>query len=216
MTNGVFIVVDGIDGCGKTTVAEHLTHELKGNYIKALGQGVISSAVRERFMCPTSPQDNIDAAIWMTASLRETYSDYIKPMLSAGKILIVDRWVSSLFAYQLYPKTDECPTLRTINALVTGHGERSLFPVPPDLYIWCDTDQETASSRIKKRNECDRMDILDRYKKDIIHRGFEQYYATNVDKKAMLDTSADITTTVTNALSLVHENILNISKRITS
>src|SRR5207248_1337424 len=100
---GFFVVIEGIDGCGKTTQAEllakycsenNLAHVLskeptKGKY----GTSIRESAARGRL----SVEEEIDLLLKDRA---EHVKNVINPALRAGKIVILDRYYFSMAAYQ--------------------------------------------------------------------------------------------------------------------
>ena len=107
---GILVVVEGVDGVGKTT-AIHSAY----NQLKALGYDVVKtsesaksvegidntfasilvSQVREMYT-----QEQADAttqSLMINAARRAHYQNVIEPLLKAGKVIIMDRFYLSTF-----------------------------------------------------------------------------------------------------------------------
>ena len=105
MGRGFFIVLEGVDGSGKTTQARLLAEALRvRGFEVALTQepseGPIGKKIREYLSGPTrhlTPQEEL--ALFM-ADRREHVERVIRPALAEGKIVISDRYYFSSAAYQ--------------------------------------------------------------------------------------------------------------------
>src|SRR4051794_35061604 len=121
-STGIFIVVDGIDGAGKTTQVQ-----LIGDALEAAGEVVVRS--KEPTNGPWGQKLRASAAngrLPLDAELRafvedrkEHVASVIRPAMDDGKIVIVDRYFYSTIAYQGSRGADACS--------VEGD-MRSLFP----------------------------------------------------------------------------------------
>lgn len=143
---GFLVVVEGIDGCGKTTQIEllarfctenRLAHVVskeptKGKY----GMQIRNSAHHGRM----SVQDEIDL---LRKDRQEHVEDVIAPALRAEKIVILDRYYFSTAAYQGAHGADA--------DLILADNER--FAPQPDLLIVLDVSPQTGIARIKNRGD---------------------------------------------------------------
>lgn len=146
LPRGVLLAFEGIDGSGKSTQARMLVE-----WAKKLGLDVISSReptdgpwgkkIREaRFTARMSPEDELEAFI---ADRKEHVETLIRPGLSRGALVVIDRYYYSTVAYQgargLEPK-----------ALLLRN--RSFAPVP-DMVVLVDVEPKAALERISSRGE---------------------------------------------------------------
>src|SRR5687767_11083693 len=103
MQRGLFIVIEGIDGTGKSTQAKRL-----GEWFLAQGREVVLSreptdgpwGKKLRDSAATgrlSPQDELQ---YFLNDRREHVEEKIQPALAGGKVVILDRYYFSTMAYQ--------------------------------------------------------------------------------------------------------------------
>ncbi len=146
MSQGLFIVIEGIDGTGKSTQARRL-----GEWFTQQGREVIvsreptdgpwgkklrDSAATERL----SPETELE---FFLNDRREHVDNLIKPSLAAGKIVILDRYYFSTMAYQGARGFDPLEIRKRNEA----------FAPRPDLLLILDLDVETAHTRIGIRGD---------------------------------------------------------------
>lgn len=141
----MFIVVDGIDGSGKSTLARELKTELEVTHSVFLtgeptsysiwGQRLRRSAVEGRLpIAQELEYFRIDRA-WHL-------DHHIKPALSAGDVVISDRYVDSTLAFQAKDADDAEALYRSmINEILI-----------PDITFIINCSVDVAIQRIKKRD----------------------------------------------------------------
>lgn len=104
----MLVVFEGLDNTGKTTHAQALTQSLqmlfgddKVMYLKEPGGSLLSLKIRELIaedpFMPADAQGHL-----YTAGMLYTDTKVIKPALADGKIVIIDRYVQSTYAYQVF------------------------------------------------------------------------------------------------------------------
>lgn len=152
---GRFIVIDGPDGCGKTTQTELLADWLKekGVAVEAFrepGGTAIGEKVRQILLNPNHIAMDTSAEVMLYMAARvQLWQEKIAPALKENKCIILDRWLSSTCAYQGY---------------AGGFGMEKVIKIAgdclerpwPDLTIILDVDLETASQRLNR--DLDRME----------------------------------------------------------
>jgi dTMP kinase len=156
---GILIVFEGIDGTGKSTQAKRL-----GDWFTAEGREVVLS--REPTAGPWGRKLRDSAATGRLAAEDElTYflkdrsqhvEELIAPALSAGKVVILDRYYFSTMAYQGSRGFDPAEIRR----------KNEVFAPVPNLLLILDLDVDSSLARIGARgdvaNEFEQRENLDR------------------------------------------------------
>lgn len=109
MSNGILVALEGIEGAGKTTLANDLCdyYRLVRGYdvtkVREPGGTEIAEKVREVLVNrPTSDFDKRANFLLFSAARAEVVSKVIKPALEKGHLVITDRYIASSLAYQGY------------------------------------------------------------------------------------------------------------------
>jgi len=153
MKKGKFIVIDGGDGCGKSTIIEHLksiyTDLNKMVFTREPGGSPFAEKVRNLVLDPEAKKASgyvHFGLIW--ASRADHLEKLVMPFLDAGKNVITDRFDSSTYAYQIFAQ-------KTQNLKELFNQVRQKYVVErclPDLYIYLDVDPTEGIKRINGRN----------------------------------------------------------------
>jgi dTMP kinase len=141
---GVFIVIEGLDGSGKTTQANILAKKLSEDY-KVLctaepSQGKIGSFIRENCLYEEKRLPLEAEALLFAADRIEHMQNEISPALAQDKIVICDRYIYSSLAYQGNTGLS-LDWIKTINA-------RAL---EPDFSIFIDVSPERVLERLQRK-----------------------------------------------------------------
>lgn len=154
---GKFITFEGCDGCGKSTQLKMLSEYLTQNGVEHIftrepGGGKISEAIREILLSGKNMEmtDECEALLY-AASRVQHLNDRVEPALSAGKLVICDRYVDSSLAYQAYARGLGKEFIEKINAF-------ALEKYLPDLTIFIDLSPEDAFRRKKGADADDRLE----------------------------------------------------------
>jgi dTMP kinase len=105
-SSGKMIVLDGPDGCGKTTQAGLLVEAMRGRGLSVLavrdpGGTALSERIRRLLLGPDAGDISARAEVLLyMASRAELVARIIRPALEQGRIVIADRFYSSSAAYQ--------------------------------------------------------------------------------------------------------------------
>ena len=144
---GKFIVLDGPDGCGKSTQVRLLAEALEQTGIETIslrdpGGTNIGEQIRQILLRNDNQAMSVrcEALLYM-ASRAQLYEESIKPALAEGKCVICDRWLSSTYAYQAVAGKIGVDWLEQ---LATASLERSW----PDLTIIIDVPSEIGLQRV--------------------------------------------------------------------
>lgn len=104
--SGVFITLEGPDGCGKTTQAALLAAALsaRGNEVVCLrepGGTPLSEKIRALLLDPAHTDMCSDCELLLyEASRAQLTRQVIEPALAHGKVVVCDRYYDSTYAYQ--------------------------------------------------------------------------------------------------------------------
>lgn len=146
MKKGLFITLEGADGCGKTTqlnlLKEYLTS--KGYEIVVTrepgGKG-LGEKLREILLnYDGEVSDRCEAFLYL-ADRAQNIDTIIKPAINSGKIVLCDRHTDSSVAYQGYGREQNIDNINMLNELAVNG-------VHPDLTIVFDIDTETSMERV--------------------------------------------------------------------
>lgn len=146
---GLFIVFDGIDGCGKSTAIENSKKYLEEKgmdvvLIREPGTTDISEQIREVILSSKNKDMNVTTeTLLFTAARADLVQKVILPALEENKIVLCDRYVYSTFVYQGYVKRLNLSYISNIH----DH-----FPVP-DITLIFNVDYREAINRLKYRAE---------------------------------------------------------------
>ena len=157
MSRGKFITFEGCDGCGKSTQlkmwSEYLTAQgIEHIFTREPGGGKISEAIREILLNGKNMEmtDECEALLYAAARAQHL-ADRVEPALSAGKLVICDRYVDSSFAYQAYGRGLPKEFVAKINAF-------ALENYLPDATVFIDLTPEEAFARKHGADENDRLE----------------------------------------------------------
>lgn len=152
---GKFLVLDGPDGCGKSTQTRLLSEWIAGHGVDVVsyrdpGTTQVGEKIREILLdvAHKGMGDNVEVLLYMAARA-QLWKEHIGPDLAAGKCVLMDRWLSSTCAYQGF--AGGFGVEKVINI-----GTDALERIWPDVTIVLDVDTETAASRMQR--DLDRME----------------------------------------------------------
>lgn len=122
-TGGVFITLEGADGCGKSTQAELIACALEaaGKELVRLrepGGTPISEKIRTLLLDPANAEMVPEAELMLyEASRAQLTREVIEPALARGAVVLCDRYYDSTYAYQAGGRGLDDALVRRANAL---------------------------------------------------------------------------------------------------
>ena len=141
---GVFICIEGLDGCGKTTQAKLLVKKLKKHYDAVYtaepSRGKIGKFIKKNCLHSEKRGSVLVEALLFTADRVDHVQNEILPALSKGRVVVSDRYVYSSYAYQGAAGL-ELEWIETLNECA----------IRPDLAIFIDVKPETVVQRLKRK-----------------------------------------------------------------
>ena len=193
---GKFIVLDGPDGCGKSTQTKMLCLWLESKKTPTIrfrdpGDTLIGEKIRQILLTPEHDAMGVRSELLLYMAARaQLWEEKIQPALKSKKCVILDRWISSTCAYQ-----GHAGRFGVENVIALA--EQSLERVWPDLTIILDVDLQTAAKRMDRA--LDRMEQKGDAYREKVRKGFLQLPNYN-NSIVIIDSATDIET--------VHEKIV--------
>jgi dTMP kinase len=199
--SGKFIVIDGPDGCGKTTQVKLLVDWLTKQGIDAVsfrepGATAIGEKIRQILLNPEHIAMTTAAEVMLYMAARvQLWQEKISPALKQNKCVVTDRWLSSTCAYQ---------------GFAGGFGAGKVIKIAkdcltspwPDLTIILDVDLKTAATRLK--SNLDRMEQKgDSYHKKV-REGFLKLAKGRKDF-VVIDAADDIETVLEQIINTIEK-----------
>jgi dTMP kinase len=142
----LFLVLDGIDGCGKTTQASKLVERLARGaakpplHLREPGSTAAGERIRELVL---SREQELDAGVELllfAAARRQMLAEIVAPALSEGRDVVCERFHASTFAYQAV--AGGLPERDVLALLARWAGDPA-----PDAIVVIDVAPERAASR---------------------------------------------------------------------
>ena len=208
---GKFIVLEGLEGAGKTTAREAVIHALQEmgvhDFVFTREPGGTPLAEKLRTLIKAESEEVItDKAelLMLYAARIQLVENVIKPALNQGKWVIGDRHDMSSQAYQGGGRGLDLALLDTLKQTILGTFE-------PDLTLYLDIDPKVGLSRARSRGQLDR---IEKQQLDFFHRTRDRYLALvknnpkaiYIDANQPLETvSAAIQSAVKNWVKSLHD-----------
>jgi dTMP kinase len=210
LKSGIFIVFEGIDGCGKTTQKDLLADFLsqKGYPVETTrepGGTLLGELIRELVLNPKYQEmfPLAETLLYLTDRAQHVGQKII-PALKAGRIVISERYTDSTLAYQGFGRGLDQAMLNQLNNLVTQG-------LKPHLTILLDIPPEIARIRLVSRKPGLQLDRLEQEKLVFYRRVREGYLALaqkRPDSYVVLDACQPPIITHQTIRQLVEERIL--------
>ena len=146
---GMLLTFEGIDGSGKSTQAGLLAESLRREgreVVLTREPGGSDGAEEIRSLVLQGDPDRWSAEteiLLFTAARRDHLERTIEPALTAGKVVVCDRFADSTRMYQGLSRGDLRGLVDRLHSLVIGR--------EPDLTLLIDMDPETGLSRARGR-----------------------------------------------------------------
>lgn len=200
--SGKFIVLDGPDGCGKTTQCALLAEWLKENGVEVVslrdpGDTSIGEKIRQILLNPEHIKMSTTAEVLLYMAARiQLWEEKIAPALEQKKCVILDRWLSSTCAYQGHAGGFG------INQVIKLATDSLKMPWP-DLTVILDVDARIGLRRLNR--DLDRMEQKDEEYHQKVREGFLKL-AHRQRNFLVVDATGDI--------EAVHKKVIEVVEKI--
>ncbi len=168
----LYLVVEGPDGCGKSTQAAMLTRWLKEQgrdtvHLREPGSTPVGESLRALLLAPqTGDLSPVAEALLFSAARTEMIRTSVAPALRAGTIVVAERCYLSTWVYQGFAADAGVPldVLRELTRHVQGD-------VWPDRIFVLDVPYDTGSSRVGRP---DRIESRSREYHERVRAGYAE------------------------------------------
>jgi dTMP kinase len=148
---GRLITIEGLDGAGKTTLADALVPALAARgadvaLLREPGGVELSERIRTLVKDPALAVDPRAEALLYAAARAQLCAERLVPLLDAGRWVLLDRFVDSSLAYQGAGRALGVDAVRAINAFGMGG-------LVPDRTLLLRVDTATRDARRSVRGE---------------------------------------------------------------
>ncbi|HBS48334.1 TPA: dTMP kinase [Candidatus Dependentiae bacterium] len=149
MKKGLLITIEGIEGCGKSTLSNNLFKKLQESNSKLFltkepGQTIIGEKIKKILYEEKHQMAAKTEFLLFAANRAQHFHEIIVPKLNDNYIIISDRMGDSSIAYQGFGLGLDIETLQDIN-------KWAMNDISPDLTIYVRLDIETAFKRLSSR-----------------------------------------------------------------
>ncbi|EEP43761.1 dTMP kinase [Collinsella intestinalis DSM 13280] len=190
-SRGLFITVEGIDGCGKSTQARLIAAALEaaGHDVLRLREpgGVkISEQIREILLDPANVEmGDVCELLLYEAARAQLVHQVIRPALAAGKTVVCDRFYDSTTAYQAFADGLD-------RNMVSQANELAVDGCRPDLTLVFDLPVEDALRRRSGREAEDRLELKGLEFQERVAAGFRAVAVDEPDRVKLIDAGGSI------------------------
>jgi len=168
---GFFVVLEGPEGSGKSTLIGPLAERLKAGKVEPVvvrepGGTRAAEMARQALLDPEHPVGPVAELFFYLAARADLVQTVIQPALAAGRVVLSDRFALSTEAYQMAGRGLDPAMVRAANQAAT-------LGLQPDLTLILDLLPELGQARQLAAGK--RQDRLDRESADF-HRRVVEYY----------------------------------------
>ena len=193
---GRFVVLEGIDGCGKSTQIEALRRWLPTSGLLATGAELLvtrepggtalGAALRQLLLHPpgeAAPEPMAELLLY-AADRAQHVEQCIRPALAAGHWVLSDRYSGSTAAYQGYGRGLDLARIAQLEQLATGG-------LAPDLTLWLELPLaeslrrrgERTADRIEASGEAFLQRVIDGFAELGAAQGWRRVDATGAPQQ---------------------------------
>lgn len=158
MARGRLITIEGLDGAGKSTLADSLARELAARapsveLLREPGGVEVSERIRALVKDPALSIAPRAEALLYAAARAQLVEQRLQPLLTSGTIVLLDRFVDSSLAYQGAGRSLGVEDVRAVNRFATG-------PLAPDRTLLLRISPADGRARQRDRDEApDRLEL---------------------------------------------------------
>lgn len=147
MTRGFFLVIEGTEGAGKSTLAAGLAARFRAVgadplQVREPGGTTVAERIRALLLDPAHPIEAVSELFLFLAARTDLVARVIRPALDAGRVVLADRFQLSTEAYQCGGRGLDRSLFLQANRAATGG-------LQPDLTLVLDLPPDQGLARIR-------------------------------------------------------------------
>lgn len=202
--NSKFIVFEGPDGSGKSTILKKVKESLSNEGYEIYdfrepGGTDISEKIREIILDNSNQEMTARCeALLYAASRAQLLEEKIKPLLEKNAIVLCDRFVLSSLMYQGIGRGLGVESVKQINDFAIGR-------IRPDLTIFFNIDYKTAIDRKRKNFVSDRLENEEDSFHKKIFDGYIELSKKYKDEIVSVDATKSIESVTEDCLSIIYK-----------
>lgn len=158
--SGFFLVVEGPEGAGKSTLVAGLAARMRAAGIEPVavrepGGTPAAEALRAAFLDPEHPLAANTELLYVTAARAHLLQNVIRPALAAGRVVLSDRYDLSTYAYQAAGRGLDPDHVAFVNRMATGGLRPHLtlvLDIPPEVGRQRQADGGKAGDRLEQED----------------------------------------------------------------
>jgi len=199
---GSFIVLEGGEGAGKSTVLAALAAHLRTS-----GRGVVETRepggttlgerIRALILDARGVDDALAELLLFEAARAHLVATVIRPALDRGDVVLCDRFSASSVAYQAYGRGVPREIVERANGIATGG-------LAPDLTLLLDLPVDVGLARRASGGDANHFDREAAAFHERVRRGFLELAAQSPDAWCVIDAAQAEGTVVAAAINAVH------------
>lgn len=190
MNKGFFVTFEGGEGCGKSTQIKLLKDYLEKQRFQFIvsrepGGTTVCEEIRKILLNSKGSITSKTELLLFSSARAQHVAEVIKPNLEKGKIVVLDRFYDSTYAYQGYAGNLDLKDIKKIT-------EFAIDGCEPDLTFIFDLKYEDG---LKRKGEDEKLKQLDRIESkgkkyhDKVRAGYLQIAKENPSRVVVIDAS---------------------------
>ncbi len=202
--NTRFITIEGGDGAGKSSMIPVIKEHLEANGFEVIttrepGGTPLGESLRSLIL--EKPMNNIAETLLLFAARSQHISEVIEPNLSAGKVVLCDRFTDSTVVYQSKAKG---VALRDVNSLakIVQDG------LEPGLTLSFNVPIDISKARLKQTGKA--LDKFEREPDEFkrkVQEGYLELVKNNPNRCKLVDSSISIEDTKKQVIDILNDYI---------
>lgn len=209
---GFLVSFEGGEGCGKSTQVKNFLKYLEEKHIDFLltrepGGTEVGEKIRNILLHDKDDLSANTEFLLFSASRSKLVEDVIRPALNQGKVVVLDRYFDSSFAYQGFGGGMDLKTIEKITELAVGENlkvKKDPLSAVPKLTFLLDLPYESGMKRKfadEKLRKLDRIESKTKEYHEKVRDGYMYLAKKFKDRICVIDASQSI--------DCVFENIKN-------